>query len=141
MEIDNRMPLRNAMNSSKAKDNPKALNDAATEVEALFINEMLKVMRQSVPSMSEEKGLGADIYTGMFDTELSKVLAQRGLGVKESLMEQFKRISEPHPNSGKKDDKQDAEGGRPPASMGVRPPASVVDNFDAALGVAAQKVK
>jgi len=124
MEI-HKMNLQDASTASKAKNNPKALADAATEVEALFINELLKVMRQNTPSMSEN-GLGSEVYTGMFDTELSKVLAQRGVGFKEPLMEQLKRAS------------MEA---RPPASMGSQTPASKIDNFDAALGVASKKVK
>jgi flagellar protein FlgJ len=129
MEIKDTINIRSGLNKSKVKDNPQALDQAATEVEALFINEMLKVMRQSTPSMSG-KGLGADIYTGMFDTELSKVLAQRGLGFKEPLVEQLTRVSmgvrpPASMGKGKRDDKQDAE----------------IDNFDDALGVASQKVK
>jgi flagellar protein FlgJ len=139
MEINSKMPL-NALKTSKPKDNPKALDQAATEVEALFINEMLKVMRQSTPSMSG-KGLGADVYSGMFDTELSKVLAQRGLGFKDTMVEQLKRAS------GAKDD----SAVKPHASSGVKTHASLdkgrkqdgqdINNFDAALGVATQKVK
>lgn len=68
-----------------AEADRKRLYKAAKELEAMFLYHMLKAMRKTVPE-TESEGLGGDMgkdmYTQIFDQELSKVMAnanQRGL--------------------------------------------------------------
>ena len=73
----------------KKTDTPEAdkkrLYKAAKELEAMFMYHMLKAMRKTVPeteSAAMGGDMGKDIYTQIFDQELSQVMAsanQRGL--------------------------------------------------------------
>lgn len=61
------------------------LRRATREFESFFLASMLKAMRATVPKSSEESealggGLGKDLYQDMFDTELSKKMAERSRG-------------------------------------------------------------
>lgn len=76
-------PLPGNIEALRGRNDPAALKAAAKEMESLFINEMLKVMRES--SGTPSGGFGGDTYASMFDTELSKVLAERGFGLSESI--------------------------------------------------------
>ena len=63
------------------------LKDASCEFEAVFISYMLKVMRETIQESGlMEGGFGKSIYTEMFDQEIAKSLAQRGmLGISDLL--------------------------------------------------------
>lgn len=56
---------------------------ACEEFEAIFIEQMLKAMRRTVESSESRQ---ESIYRSLFDEEVSKVLARRGLGLKELLL-------------------------------------------------------
>ncbi|MBI1911724.1 MAG: peptidoglycan DD-metalloendopeptidase family protein [Deltaproteobacteria bacterium] len=73
------------------KDTPAELKKALTEFEALFINQMLKTMRESViKSDLFHGGSGEDIYTSLYDAELSKVMAQGGgIGLEKMMIKQL----------------------------------------------------
>jgi Rod binding domain-containing protein len=63
------------------------IRQAAKEMESLFAFQMLKVMRETSESMAgEKKGNGYNTYMSMFDTEISKVLAERGMGLQDSIV-------------------------------------------------------
>ncbi len=67
----------------------------AKDMESLFAYQMLKVMRQTSESIStEEKGAGYSTYMGMFDMELSKLLADRGLGLQDAIINWLERMPE-----------------------------------------------
>jgi peptidoglycan hydrolase FlgJ len=77
----------------QARDNPQeALKSAAKQFEAVFMQMLLKSMRDAVPESgllgggSEEK-----MFTGMFDQELSQRLAGRGLGIADMIVKQLSR--------------------------------------------------
>jgi murein DD-endopeptidase MepM/ murein hydrolase activator NlpD len=63
------------------------LKKAAQEFEAIFIAQMLKVMRETIEESGlTEGGLGKSIYTEMFDQEVSLNLAKKGaLGIADIL--------------------------------------------------------
>lgn len=73
------------------KDGPKALEQAAREMESLFLYELLKVMRQGVQA-SSDMGFGGSIYTSMFDVEVARILSERGIGLKEMLIRGMNKI-------------------------------------------------
>lgn len=78
--------LNAAKKPIKSLDHEKArLRRATREFESFFLASMLKAMRATVPKSSEESevpggGLGKDMYQDMFDTELSKKMAERSRG-------------------------------------------------------------
>lgn len=53
------------------------------EFEAIFIEQMLKAMRRTVGSSESRQEA---IYRSLFDEEVSRVLAKRGLGLRELLL-------------------------------------------------------
>lgn len=72
------IPLKSSSNVDIEK---KKLFKAAKQMESLFLYQVLKAMRQSIPSTDNEAalglggGLGKDIYTQMFDEELADRMA------------------------------------------------------------------
>lgn len=93
------------------------LQDAAKEFEALFLGQLLTVMRASVEeSGMADKGLGQDVYTQMFDQELARTLAGRGaLGISDLLIRKF---SGPAPATGAGSGAHDAPKTQPHAGVG-----------------------
>ena len=76
--------------SPTGNSNPK-LKSTVKELEALFIYELLKEMRKSTQGGLLGKGLGSDVYTSLFDMEVAKSLAQRGLGLGDMILKQLSR--------------------------------------------------
>jgi flagellar protein FlgJ len=73
-----------------AKQNaPKALQDTARQFEALFLNMMIKSMRQASPISEASDGQDAQIYTSMLDQQLSQNMAKRGIGLADFLLRQM----------------------------------------------------
>ncbi len=78
--------------SAEESMNSDDIRQAAKEMESLFAFQMLKVMRETSDSMSgEKKGNGYNTYMSMFDTEISKVLAERGMGLQDSIVRWLER--------------------------------------------------
>ena len=84
LNLSGRIPTVAAQGDPK---NASALKKAAEEFEAVFINQLLKVMRETI----EESGLtgegcGKSIYTELFDQEISLSMARRGmLGISDMI--------------------------------------------------------
>lgn len=76
-----------------------ALRRAAEEFESLFINQMLKSMRDTVQKSDLFHGGNAEeIYTSMLDTELSKSMAKAGgIGLADMLLRQLSDGGGPAP--------------------------------------------
>ena len=67
----------------------------AKEMESLFAYQLLQIMRKTEESISgEEKGAGFNTYVGMFDMEVSKLLADRGLGMQDAIIQWLERMPE-----------------------------------------------
>lgn len=77
--------LRQAMN----ENSPEALRASAKQFEALFINMMLKSMRQATAASAGETGQEAQIYTSMFDQQISQMMAERGMGLADLMLQQL----------------------------------------------------
>ena len=67
------------------------LRKACQGFESIFIHEMLKSMRKTIPESGlMDSGLRGKIYESMYDEALSKTLAERGaLGIGDLLYEQL----------------------------------------------------
>ena len=74
--------------SAKA-GSPDALKGAATQFEAMFINMMMKSMRDATP----QEGIGdseqGKTFTAMLDQQMSQNLAKRGVGLADVLIRQL----------------------------------------------------
>ena len=79
---DMQQALPGPLANISGKQDPEAVKKAAREMESLFAYEMIKAMRATTGD-AEKKGLGKDTYMTMFDMELSKLFAERGLGLQE----------------------------------------------------------
>lgn len=76
------------------KDN---VEQVAIQFESLFIHEMLKTMRSSIPQSEWLNSDALQQYTEMYDQQLSTHLAQQGLGLRALIMQQLgANVTEKH---------------------------------------------
>lgn len=68
---------------------PGALKEAATQFEAMFINMMMKSMREATPQEGIMDNQQSKMFTGMLDQQLSQNLAKRGMGLADVLTRQL----------------------------------------------------
>jgi flagellar protein FlgJ len=74
--------------SAKA-GSPQALKTAATQFEAMFINMMMKSMRDATPQDGMLDSQQTKTFTSMLDQQLSQNLAKRGMGLADMLVRQL----------------------------------------------------
>lgn len=88
--------------AANRKDTPEAIKKALVEFEAIFINQMLKTMRESIEKTSLfHGGSGEEVYSSMFDMELSRSLASAGgIGLEKTFMKQFLKEYSIDPDKG-----------------------------------------
>lgn len=86
------MTISDAKAALRERDNAE-LKKAVAEFESLFINQMLKTMRESVLKGDMfHGGNGEEVYSSMLDEELSRVMASAGgIGLHKVLLEQFSK--------------------------------------------------
>jgi murein DD-endopeptidase MepM/ murein hydrolase activator NlpD len=81
------IPAYQGIESLRGRTDPEAIRAAAREMESLFAFEMIKAMRAaSGGSATGGEGLGGEVYGTLFDMELAKLLASRGLGLQDLLL-------------------------------------------------------
>ncbi|MFP4306553.1 MAG: rod-binding protein [Desulfococcaceae bacterium] len=81
-------PTAPALSTASGTDDREQLRARCAEMEALFLNHLMKAMRQTVPE--DDAGFGRETWTAMRDAELSRTLAaERGFGLQELLMRQL----------------------------------------------------
>jgi flagellar protein FlgJ len=70
---------------------PEQLKEVAQQFEAIFIQQMYKEMRKTVPDEGLiPRGNADDIYNQLQDLEAAKITAQRGgIGLAELMLEQL----------------------------------------------------
>ncbi|MBF0272175.1 MAG: rod-binding protein [Magnetococcales bacterium] len=80
--------------ASISKDDQRRLNNATADFEAMFIQQMFKAMRKTVPEDPKgglfSKGQGGKIFEEMLDGEYAKNFSRNGsgLGLKEAIFKQ-----------------------------------------------------
>ncbi len=83
----------NSLNSlrtlSKDSHSEEALKGAAKQFEAIFLNMILKSMREATPSESPFDSEQSKMFLSMLDQELTQKLADRGIGLAEVLVRQL----------------------------------------------------
>ncbi len=78
----------------KGKNDPETLKAVAKEMESLFAYEMIKAMRKTV-QISSQNSFGSDTYMSMFDMELARLFAEKGLGLQDVLVKGLNMVNNP----------------------------------------------
>lgn len=80
---------------TQAKKEPdKALKQAATQFEAVFVRALLKSMREALPQEDPLSSDATKAYTGMYDEQIAQKLSERGLGIADILVKQLSAKTE-----------------------------------------------
>ncbi|MYL24622.1 flagellar assembly peptidoglycan hydrolase FlgJ [Halomonas alkaliantarctica] len=75
-----------------ARTNPEeGVESAAQQFEALFVKMMVKSMRDAIPTSGLMSSRQTDFYQSMLDQQWSQVIASRGMGLADSLVDQLER--------------------------------------------------
>lgn len=86
--------ISNAKNETSDPKDPKlrSLRKSCREFEAIYINEMYKTMRKTVPDSGLfKKDMSNTLYQEMLDMEMAKITAQgEGMGIGKAMYEQLK---------------------------------------------------
>jgi len=77
-----------------AQDGNKAIRETAQQFESMFIEMMMKSMRESVEKSDLNESAAEDTFQGMFDKEVAHKMAQRGtVGIADMLVKDHERRS------------------------------------------------
>jgi peptidoglycan hydrolase FlgJ len=79
----------NKLRTMAKQNSPEALKETAKQFEVLFINMMLKSMRDATPDGGLFASHDRPIYTSMLDQQYSQNMAQKGLGLADMLVAQL----------------------------------------------------
>jgi flagellar protein FlgJ len=75
-----------------AKQSPdEALKAAAQQFESVFLNMMLKSMREATPQEGMFDSEQTRMFTGMLDQQLAQSMASRGVGLADIMVKQLSR--------------------------------------------------
>ena len=85
------------LRNKAARDAPAALKDVGKRFEALFIQMMLKSMRQASPGDPLFGNKGGELYRDLFDKQISENLASKGsLGLADIIVQQLQHNAQLH---------------------------------------------
>lgn len=79
----------NSLKQAARENTPESVKEAAKQFEALFVNMMLKSMRDATPKEGIFDNEHSRTFTGMLDQQLSQKIANRGLGLADMLAKQM----------------------------------------------------
>jgi len=114
-----------ALKGSAARDPKAAARAAANQFEGLFMQMVMKSMRDASPKGGMFEGAGTDLYQGMLDSQLTQSMTGRPGGLGEQIARQLMRNM-----GGPTASKEAAEAGLPQVSS----EAMLRTRFDAASG-------
>jgi len=77
------------LKQSAKSGSPEALKGAATQFESMFVNMMMKSMRDATPQDGMMDSQESKTFTGMLDQQMSQKLAKRGIGLADVLVRQL----------------------------------------------------
>lgn len=78
-----------ALRESAKQNSPEALKAAAKQFEALFMNMVMKSMRDATPGEGLFDNQQTKMYTSMLDQQFSQTMANRGVGLADMLVRQL----------------------------------------------------
>lgn len=79
----------NNLRAAAKENSPEAIRETAKQFEAMFLNMMLKSMRDATPQESMFESDQTRTYTAMLDQQLSQTLSQKGMGLADVLIRQL----------------------------------------------------
>ena len=75
---------------TQARQSPdKALRQAAAQFEAVFMNMLMKSMRETLAQDGPFDSQTTRMYTGMLDQQLAQKMSERGLGLADMMIKQL----------------------------------------------------
>lgn len=77
----------------------KALRQAAGQFEAVFMNMLLKSMRESLPKEGVLDSESTRSFTAMYDMQIAQKLADKGVGLADMIVRQVEARSGPQPGA------------------------------------------
>lgn len=80
-----------ALRVDAGRDPQATAKKVATQFEALFMQMVLKSMRDSVPKSGLFDGVGADVYQGMLDTQFAQAMTGQPRGLSDQIARQLLR--------------------------------------------------
>ncbi len=132
-----------ALRAQAQKDPQRALKAAARQFEALFMNMMLKSMRDATPQDGMFDNDQTRLYTSLLDQQLAQSLSAQGVGLADIIIKQLSRVSGPEaprsppaaaisaPSQGAAETRSSPPAGVVPeaasGSSGIRPSAAIRD--------------
>lgn len=78
-----------ALRASARQNSPESIKAAARQFEALFMNMVMKSMREATPQDDLFGGQQTKMYTSMLDQQISQTLSNRGVGLADVLVRQL----------------------------------------------------
>jgi flagellar protein FlgJ len=78
-----------SLKQSARTNSPESIKAAAKQFEALFMNMIMKSMREATPQEGMFDNSQTKLYTSMLDQQLSQNLASRGVGLADMLIRQL----------------------------------------------------
>jgi len=78
-----------ALRQSAKTGSPEALKGAAQQFEALFVNMMMKSMREATPQDGPMDSQTTKTFTTMLDQQMSQNIAKKGMGLADMLVKQL----------------------------------------------------
>ncbi|WP_213991001.1 flagellar assembly peptidoglycan hydrolase FlgJ [Sodalis sp. dw_96] len=79
------------LHTAAAQSSPQALKAVAKQVEGLFVQMMLKSMREALPKGGLTDSSQADLYTSLYDQQMSQQMSSKGLGLADMMVKQLSR--------------------------------------------------
>ncbi len=77
---------------------PDKADEASQAFEAMFVNEIFKLMRKTTPN--SQKDFGGRMFTEMFDEQIAKHVAEAGLGMQNILQDALgKKMAQDNPSN------------------------------------------
>lgn len=78
-----------ALKQAARQNSPESVKAAAKQFEALFVNMLMKSMREASPQDGVLDNQQTKMYTSMLDKQLSQTIANRGVGLADVLIRQL----------------------------------------------------
>jgi len=98
-DVTNRLALdtqsTGALRAQAQQDPQRALKAAARQFEALFMNMMLKSMRDATPQDGMFDSDQTRLYTSLLDQQLAQSLSAQGIGLADVMIKQLSRVAAP----------------------------------------------
>jgi flagellar protein FlgJ len=126
------------LKAQAASDPQRALKGVAQQFEAIFIDMMLKGMRETLPKDGLFDSQQTKLYTSMFDTQVSQSMASRGIGLADMMVKQLQRYASGSatPVEAKAAAGAGSASAATPTRPATAPPTSVLDSLPAKAGKA-----